>query len=62
MILHGIEDPALPELGAMPGFGGNLDDAQVAELVRYIRAQFAPGQPAWTGVERAISRLRPAGP
>ena len=62
VILHGIEDPALPELGAMPGFGGNLDDAQVAELVRYIRAQFAPGQPAWTGVERAISRLRPAGP
>ena len=62
VILHGIEDPAVPELGTMPGFGGNLDDGQVAELVRYIRIQFAPGQPAWTGVEQAISHLRATSP
>ena len=62
VILHGIADPALPELGAMPGFSGNLDDGQVAELVRYIRSQFAPGQPAWTGVEDVVGRLRMAGP
>ena len=62
VILHGIADPALPELGAMPGFGGSLDDAQVAELVRYIRTQFAPGQPAWADVERTVMSLRAAGP
>ncbi len=62
VILHGIPDPALPELGAMPGFASNLDDKQVAALVSYIRAQFAPGQPAWTDVERTVTALRTAGP
>ncbi len=59
-ILHGIAEPALPGLGAMPGFGGHLDDAQVVELVRYIRGQFAPDQPAWTEVEQTVARLRSA--
>ena len=58
VILAGIAEPALPELGAMPGFGGSLDDAQVAALVRYIRGQFAPDRPAWAGVEEAVARLR----
>ena len=58
VILHGITAPARPELGAMPAFSGNLDDHQVAELVRTIRAQFAPGRPAWTDVEQAIVRIR----
>jgi nicotinate dehydrogenase subunit B len=58
VILDGIASPALPELGAMPGFRTSLDDAQTAELVRYLRAQFAPGQPAWDGVEQTVARLR----
>ncbi len=58
IILQGIETPALPELGAMPAFHKTFDDAQAAALVRYLRAQFAPDQPAWDGVETAITRIR----
>lgn len=56
--LNGIAAPALPGMGAMPGFSEALDDRQVAALVTYIRAQFAPGRPAWSQVAQAITRLR----
>ena len=49
---------SFPERGVMPAFGGSLDDTQVAELVRFVRAQFAPGRTAWSGVEDAVARLR----
>jgi nicotinate dehydrogenase subunit B len=58
VILNGIETPALPSLGAMPAFGRTFDDAQVTALVRYLRAQFAPDQPAWNDIENAMTRLR----
>ena len=58
VILQGIETPALSELGAMPAFHKTFDDAQVAALVHYLRTQFAPGQPAWGGVETAVTRIR----
>ena len=64
VVLAGIAEPAVPALGAMPGFAEALDDAQVVALVSYLRAQFAPGQLAWTGVEAVVARLRaglPAG-
>ena len=35
---------------------------QVAELVAYVRSQFAPGKPAWGGVEASVARLRSASP
>ena len=35
------------ERGAMPGFAGNLSDAQLGELLTYLRARFAPDKPAW---------------
>jgi nicotinate dehydrogenase subunit B len=60
VILHGIEAPALPALGAMPAFRNALDDGQVAALVRFLRTQFAPDQPEWAGVENAVMRLRRA--
>jgi len=37
-----------------------MNDDQLAELVAYLRRQFAPEKPAWTGVEAAISRIRQA--
>jgi nicotinate dehydrogenase subunit B len=43
---------------AMPGFRDALDDGQIADLVRYARQRFAPGMPAWEGVEEAVARLR----
>lgn len=46
-ILHGVQQPATQEIGFMPGFRHALSDAQVAELVTYMRARFAPGRAAW---------------
>jgi nicotinate dehydrogenase subunit B len=57
-ILEGIAEPALPGLGAMPGFGESLNNQQIAELARFMRRQFAPGQPAWTNLEQTTARLR----
>jgi nicotinate dehydrogenase subunit B len=58
VVLEGIAVPSNPDLGAMPGFGRTLDDRQVAELVRYVRGQFAPDLPGWTGLEGAVARVR----
>src|SRR4030081_3164201 len=58
VILHGIASPVSSDLGYMPGFKDSMNDDQVAELVSYLRQQFAPEKPAWTGVQAAIGRIR----
>ncbi|MFG1188413.1 molybdopterin cofactor-binding domain-containing protein [Xanthobacter flavus] len=60
VILEGIPKPAAPELGDMPSFRDSLNDAQVSDLVRYMRAKFAPDAPAWEGLEGTVARLRAA--
>jgi nicotinate dehydrogenase subunit B len=60
VILHGIAAPVSPELGYMPAFRDSLSDRQLAELITYLRLQFAPGKPAWTGIDAAIARLKSA--
>jgi len=60
VILEGIASPASDNLGYMPGFRDSLSDGQVAELVSWLRQQFAPDKPPWTGVEEAIGRARHA--
>jgi nicotinate dehydrogenase subunit B len=60
VILHGIAVPASSDLGYMPGFKDSFDDRQVAELVSWLRRQFAPDKPPWTGVDAAIGRARQA--
>jgi nicotinate dehydrogenase subunit B len=35
-----------------------MSDAQVEELVTFLRRQFAPDKPAWTGVRGTIARVR----
>jgi nicotinate dehydrogenase subunit B len=60
VILHGIAAPVSPELGYMPAFRDSLPDRQLAELVGYLRKQFAPGKPAWNGIDAAIARLKSA--
>jgi nicotinate dehydrogenase subunit B len=45
----------------MPGFRDVYDDKQMAELAAYIRARYAPDQPAWTGLEKASAQARDAG-
>jgi nicotinate dehydrogenase subunit B len=58
VILHGIAKPAATDLGYMPAFKGSLTDGQVAELAAYLRRQFAPDKPAWTGIQAAVGRIR----
>ena len=56
VILHGIDQPARPALGPMPGFRDSLTNKQVAELARFLRTRFAPNEPTWTGLEGAVGR------
>jgi nicotinate dehydrogenase subunit B len=58
VILHGIASPVSSDLGYMPAFGDSMTDGQVAELVSYLRQQFAPGKPPWANLETAIGRAR----
>ena len=58
VILHGIASPASSDLGYMPGFKDSMTDGQLAELVTYLRRQFAPEKPAWTGVRAAVGQAR----
>lgn len=58
VILQGISTPATRDLGYMPGFKDSLSDRQVAELVAYLRARFAPNAPGWNGLEQKIAHLR----
>jgi nicotinate dehydrogenase subunit B len=44
--------------GSMPGFAEALDDRQVADLARYLRGRFAPGQPEWADVETTLKTVR----
>jgi nicotinate dehydrogenase subunit B len=60
VILHGIATPVSSDLGYMPGFKDSMTDGQIAELVAWLRQQFAPGKPAWTGVDAAIARAKSA--
>jgi nicotinate dehydrogenase subunit B len=60
VILHGITEPAASRLGYMPAFKDSIGDTQLAELISFLRRQFAPDKPAWTDVPSAISRIREA--
>ncbi|WP_415913659.1 c-type cytochrome [Paraburkholderia sp. J63] len=58
VLMHGIDQPATDGLGYMPGFKDSFDDRQMAELAGYIRARYAPGQPAWPDLPAAAARAR----
>jgi nicotinate dehydrogenase subunit B len=60
IILHGIASPVSSDLGYMPGFKDSMSNDQVAELVSYLRQQFAPDKARWTDVRGAVERLRRA--
>ncbi|MGY8661089.1 molybdopterin cofactor-binding domain-containing protein [Bradyrhizobium sp. UFLA05-109] len=62
VILHGITEPASSDLGYMPAFKNSMSDAQVEALVTFLRKQFAPDKPAWTGVSETIARVRGSAP
>ena len=58
VILHGIAAPVSSDLGYMPAFKDTMSDDQLAGLVTFLRRQFAPEKPAWTGVRAAVVQAR----
>ncbi|MEJ1170082.1 molybdopterin cofactor-binding domain-containing protein [Variovorax sp. CCNWLW235] len=59
-ILDGVREPASRDIGFMPAFRDALDDRQIAELASYMRARFAPQEPAWTDLQTQVARVRAA--
>jgi mono/diheme cytochrome c family protein len=59
IILQGLPAAGGVARPIMPGFGGVLNDRQLADLVAYLRRHVG-GKPAWTGVEGAIRNARTA--
>ena len=43
------------------GRPNSLNDAKVADLAAHLRARFAPGKQAWTGLERRVAVIRGVG-
>jgi nicotinate dehydrogenase subunit B len=37
-----------------------MNDAQIIELVSYLRKQFAPDKPAWADVSSSLTRIKRA--
>ncbi|MDO9435516.1 c-type cytochrome [Hydrogenophaga sp.] len=58
VILNGINNPASEDLGFMPGFANTLNDQQVGDLVRYLRAEHAGDKATWDRVEDTVARIR----
>jgi len=59
-ILDGVREPASRDIGFMPAFREALDDRQIAELAGYMRARFAPQEPAWANLPAEVARVRAA--
>ncbi|MFC3282080.1 c-type cytochrome [Litchfieldella rifensis] len=57
-ILGGVHATNVPGIGEMPGFADSFSDSQVTTLVEYLRARFAPGEPAWSGITERVSQIR----
>lgn len=57
-ILEGVRNPASKDIGFMPSFADALDDRQIAELAQYMRARFAPQEPAWQDLPARVREAR----
>jgi len=61
VVLGGIRPEHYRAGPQMPAFGAILRDDQLVELATYLRAHFAPDQPAWTGLPDVLHRVRTEG-
>ncbi|MNV87714.1 Nicotinate dehydrogenase subunit B [compost metagenome] len=57
VVLDGIQRPANSNLGYMPAFRHNLNDRQIAELLNYLRQNYA-GKAPWPELQAQVSHLR----
>jgi nicotinate dehydrogenase subunit B len=48
VIQSGIQQPPSQRVGFMPGFKNSLSEAQMLDLVGWMRQRFAPDKPAWS--------------
>jgi nicotinate dehydrogenase subunit B len=48
VIQSGIQQPPSQRVGFMPGFKDSLSEAQMLDLVGWMRQRFAPDKPAWS--------------
>jgi nicotinate dehydrogenase subunit B len=56
VVLHGIQPPEGAIGGIMPGFAGTLTEAQVIDLMAYLRARFSD-QPPWADAAEQVRRI-----
>ncbi|MFC4275411.1 cytochrome c [Achromobacter aloeverae] len=57
LVLHGIAQEGSAATPYMPAFGAVLDDAQVAQVLDYMRVQVAR-RPAWPNLQGAVAAVR----
>jgi mono/diheme cytochrome c family protein len=57
IIRQGLKPPVGPAGPSMPAFAGALTDAQLAELVAYLRARYSD-RPSWRDLPRAVAEAR----
>nr|WP_228632433.1 c-type cytochrome [Halomonas sp.] len=57
-ILGGVHADHVPGIGNMPGFDDSFSNTQIADLVTYLRARFAPEKAPWQQLEQRITDLR----
>ncbi len=58
IILQGLQAPPSRDVGFMPSFRHSLNDAQIAEIVGWMRARYAPERPAWDHLQARVAQLR----
>ena len=58
VILQGIQSPAHPDLGVMPGYADVLDDVQIEALALYLQQRHTDSAAPWTGVRDRARELR----
>ena len=56
-VLDGVQNPAHSDLGYMAPFRYSYSDKQIAELVNYMRIEFAGKEP-WQDLEKTVARIR----
>ena len=42
----------------MPSFRHSLNDAQIADIVGWMRSRYAPDRPAWDNLPQRVAQLR----
>jgi mono/diheme cytochrome c family protein len=57
IVLSGVRPVEGERSPIMPGFASSMSDAQIAQLLNYLRSRFGH-QPAWSDVEKTVEDAR----